>query len=479
MSNRAPSTPSVALLPFTADSSDADARKLASATHDAVAHTLSQGAFAVSTIEGASQGGRAPADFLISGQSSTAPNKVMTTVRMEDTAHHVVVFSHQFEATRAETWDLPERIGAQVAAQLSWTAPLIAMERRHPSDPAIVASLLQSSAAGLNSVGSLHDYETARRLAEKAPNSPLAQNSFAFSTAFALGDLPREQRAEAVAVARRAADRAVVLAPEFGDNYTPWCLLRSEQQRVQCEDRLRAAMRADPDAPFVNWFLAYLILNQVGRNREAAELASLSLAHDQYMPYKIGLQLRTLEIAGRSDEAAELYKQSSRWWPDNEPIKWYRLSGIAARGDFEAMQRFDDQVGGQKQLKAVLSAINRKSLPAVRTVCATADDVGGIECMLALARFGDFDAAYRLADRLYPSRRGRNSADENRIWLDNPGALPVFFLTSSAASPMRRDPRYVALADRVGLLDYWRSGRLPDFCRGPRPEPVCTHIGRR
>jgi hypothetical protein len=152
---------------------------------------------------------------------------------------------------------------------------------------------------------------------------------------------------------------------------------------------------------------------------------------------------------------------------------------MAARGDFEAAQRFDNQVGGQKQLRLVLSAINRKSLPAVRTVCATAEDVEGIACMLALARFGDFDAAYRLADRLYPSRRGRTPADENRIWLDNPDALPVFFLTSSGAAPLRRDPRYVALAERVGLLEYWRSGRLPDFCRAPHPEPVCTQIRRR
>jgi hypothetical protein len=43
---------------------------------------------------------------------------------------------------------------------------------------------------------------------------------------------------------------------------------------------------------------------------------------------------------------------------------------------------------------------------------------------------------------------------------------------------MRRDPRYLALAERTGLLAYWRSGRLPDFCR-KQPEQICAQLMRR
>jgi hypothetical protein len=55
----------------------------------------------------------------------------------------------------------------------------------------------------------------------------------------------------------------------------------------------------------------------------------------------------------------------------------------------------------------------------------------------------------------------------------------LFFLTAGAAQPLRRDSRYLALAERVGLLEYWRSGRLPDFCTDPKPEPVCAAIRKR
>jgi TolB-like protein len=462
---------SLALLPFTADSSDPEARKLAGSIYDALAHTLSHGAFSVTTADGPSQPGSG--DYRISGQVSTTADKVIASVRMQDAARNIVVFSHQFELGRNKAAEFPELVGAQVASQLSWTAPLLAMERRHPSEPSIVAGLLQSSSAGLDSVGTLHDFENSRRLAARAAKSPLAQNSFAFNAAFVLPELPASERAAVVKSARRAADRSVELAPEFGDNYTPWCLLRSEQRKVQCEDRLRAAMRTDPDSPFANWFLAYLVLNPAGRNDEAAEIASLSLAHDQYMPYKIGLMLRLMEATGRTGEAADLYRQSTRWWPGSDAIRWFRLSGMMQRGDFDAMRKFSDESGGERS--PVLLAVGGGSAPAIRKACSAADGFDGLLCMLALARTGDLDTAFAFADRLYPARRGRTGAEEERIWLRDPAPISVAFLTGAGAAPMRRDSRYLPLAERVGLLEYWRSGRPPDFCR-QRSEPICRKL---
>jgi len=470
--------PSIALLPLTWDSANPEAGKLAAATHDAIAHTLSQGPYVVKVADSAAAARSTAADFLISGEVSDTPEKIVISIRMEDAAHNAILFSHQFETARANAASFPEQVGAQVAAQLSWTAPLMEIERRHPSDPAIARELFEESSTGLQGNGYLADFDATRRIASAAPNSPLAQINLAYAASFALEELPGDEVPEAVALGRRAAARAVALAPESGEAYAPWCMLHSEQLRVECEDRLNKAMRVDPDAPFAPFFLTKLILNPVGRNKEAAENARVSLAHDPYMPTKIGLMLQLLEAAGQTAEADELYRQSARWWPNQPAISRARMAGMAEGGDFKRLADFASQTGDPKNPDPILLAIGHGSAADVRKSCAAAKDFDSIVCMLALPARNDLDGAFALADRLYPSRRGRTATDDDRIWLDDPSPNDVSFLTSRAAAPLRRDPRFLALADRVGLLAYWRSGRLPDFCTKTH-EPVCTQIGRR
>ncbi len=43
-----------------------------------------------------------------------------------------------------------------------------------------------------------------------------------------------------------------------------------------------------------------------------------------------------------------------------------------------------------------------------------------------------------------------------------------YVLFRPGLSNVRRDPRFVPLAKRLGLVDYWRqSGHWPDFCNDP------------
>jgi hypothetical protein len=127
----------------------------------------------------------------------------------------------------------------------------------------------------------------------------------------------------------------------------------------------------------------------------------------------------------------------------------------------------------------IADAVRSKSLPGVRRACAGAEAfIPAIRCMIAYAMVGDEDAAYGIADKLYPRRVGRTPAETERIWLNEPEGPPLEFITSPSAAPIRRDPRFLALAARTGLLAYWRSGRLPDFCR-QNPEPVCRDLLKR
>jgi hypothetical protein len=66
-----------------------------------------------------------------------------------------------------------------------------------------------------------------------------------------------------------------------------------------------------------------------------------------------------------------------------------------------------------------------------------------------LSALGLVDDAYRLAEQVPPSAQSDD--------------LSVLFQPPAAA--MRRDPRFIALAGKLGLVAYWTtSGKWPDFC---------------
>lgn len=475
-----PPVPTIAILPIDIQASDSVAQDLAAETRNALAHTLSEGGFPVRLSGNASQADRRTADLIISGEILRSGDLVRATIRIEQPAPRVIVFSHQFEANGADQQILPERIGAQVGAALSWTGALMALDRRHPSDPALTADLLKKATLVLMGGDPLQSYEISRRVAPKALGSAIAQVGLAFDTGFALDQLPRDQRPEAVEAGRRAADRAIAIAPEFGDVYAPWCLLHSPVLFRECENRLRSGLQADPDAPFVPSFLSGELEN-VGRFDEALSFARMSSANDRYKLWKIARLLRMLETEGQSAEAEPLFLQGSRWWSNHPGLIWNRWMGMLARGDFDAIARFEASLGDNVLPAAdrtppdLLTAIRIGDVATARRLCAGKSERALLTCMIALARLGDLDSAFALADDAYPQLVGHTAKEEEKRWLDHPRTAPLGLLSAPATAPMRADPRFLAVTGRVGLLRYWRAGRLPDFCRG-RPEPVCARI---
>ena len=482
-SRSAPLKPTIALVPFTPASSDAELRQLASQSRDSIAHTFSQSGLPVRLLNASAGDSRPAVDFLISADFSRNADKVLATVRLDEVAHGVTVFSHRFEAGRDELRDLPERIGAQMAGNLTWRAPLMMLDRREPVDPSLLADLLQSNEF---TGDPLQAYQNVTRVAAKAPDLGIGQIGVAFNTSFVLEQLPRAERPEAVGAGRRAAERALALDPDFGDTHGTWCLLHSETLMGECEDRLRAGRQVDPDAPFLNAFLAGLLWT-AGRFDEAVSVTRLSYAHDPYVPTKIGWMLRMSDYAGEFEQARDLYRRGVRWWPEfKDSFFRQRLSGLVDRGDFDAIVRLEQELGaknlpsGYAASAPLAAAMKAKSPAAAKRACdRTEDYLMQVRCMSVLAALGDPDGAYAIADVLYPRRVGRTPAETERIWLDEPNGIgPLEFVTSPAAAQMRRDPRYLQLAERTGLLAYWRSGRPPDFCRKD-PEPICARLLKR
>jgi TolB-like protein len=480
-STRGPlSKPQIALVPFSVSSADPQLRELAAQTRESLSHTLSQSGVPVRMLSSAPQDRGSAGDFLLAGELSHNADKVVATIRLDEAAHGVTVYTTRLEAAGDDIRNLPERIGARMAVMLSDGSNLITLDKRYRTDPAILAELLA------NTDDQLQRYQISKRVAAKAPTVPSAQIGVAFYTGFVLSELPREERAQAVIAARHAAKQGLALAPDFGDTYATWCLLHSETELSACEDQLHAGNRVDPDAPYLNLFLGGL-LEGVGRFDEADDDYRLTYTHDPYNSFKISVMLRLLEFAGEKDQAHELYQNAVRWWPEfRDGFFRNRMFGLLERGDFEGVRRLEEEMGaknlaeGYTDTRTLAAAVQSKSPAVVKQACAgTKPYLLMLRCMIAFAAVGDLDGAYAVADKLYPRRVGRTPAETERIWLDDPdGAGPGQFITSPGAAPMRRDPRYLQLAERTGLLAYWRGGRIPDFCR-KQPEAICSQLLKR
>ncbi|HWH46784.1 MAG TPA: hypothetical protein VN664_03200, partial [Burkholderiales bacterium] len=97
-------------------------------------------------------------------------------------------------------------------------------------------------------------------------------------------------------------------------------------------------------------------------------------------------------------------------------------------------------------------------------------------CLLGMSELGRLDDTYRLASEAYPDNRAATPELEEEQWLRR--EKPFFHtavLYRPEWAPMRADPRFIALAERIGLLDYWRGGHPPDFCETERV-PVCEAL---
>lgn len=470
-----PPVPTVALVPMGVPAGDAAAAEVARAARVSLSHMLADGGFPIRLTDSADRS----SDFVITGDVERSSGIIRASVRIQETRHQTVIFTQRYEAGEREAADLADQIGASVAANLTWTGGLMILDRRRPSDPALTGELLRQMSLIVEGGDTLRAYEISKSIAGKAPDSAIAQLTLAFNTGFALDQIPVEQRAGAVLAARRASEKALELAPEFGDSYIPWCLLHAPVRRLECERRLGQAMKLDPEAPFANWFLASLLRN-VGRFDDSLKLARMSIAQNPYRPAKLLLMISALEVAGRAEEADALHAKAVRWWPDHRGIAWGRIIGLIEGGNFDALEQFVARDSSRPNWATGPVTALRAGDPAqAKRICSAADPhpFAPLLCLVVLAQLGELDAAFTKAAELYPPMRGRSPVEDEKLWLAQPVRYPASLISAPSTAPLRRDERFLEIADRLGLRDYWRGGALPDFCRKPA-EPVCSRLTR-
>ena len=222
---------------------------------------------------------------------------------------------------------------------------------------------------------------------------------------------------------------------------------------------LERAVERNPESPQA--VAAYSSnLMTVGRTAESIDAARRTVLLDPLSPASRDILISALTYAGATDAALEELRKAELLWPGASNL-------LAAR--YRVHLRYGDPLEAQRiQRLGEFGGPHRDAFLRARIGPSPAN----IEKAIALPRAWhrqDQRAIAELAQVL-----GAFGKEEELFSILLNERLPndVSWITDVLFRPalrnVRRDPRMIAVAKRIGLLDYWQtSGKWPDFCREP------------
>ena len=223
-------------------------------------------------------------------------------------------------------------------------------------------------------------------------------------------------------------------------------------ERISLADHAR---QLGPDDPFVLTARASELM-KVGRLNEAVIDAARAAELDPLSPSIRNTYISTLAYSGRLAMAKTALDQAERLWPGTSSVEDAKFRYHYRYGDpAEALVLLRTSTDGAGIVDEIHEAFLQARMdPTPEKVDRAAQATNGFFGFLAqvLGEFGRYDELYEIIGPSTGPLKGADSAITFR----------------PALRKFRQDPRFMQVADRLGLVDYWRkSGKWPDFCFEP------------
>ena len=474
--NPPPSETRVAVLPFNALSEGPQARRFADALTDEVAVRLSNRIQVVSRDAAATLRGpdhdRKVAELgvalMLDGTVQDDGNVIKVRVQLDDPVRHAILWSGSVDGPAIDGEKLQASIANTVVAVLACSNRALAPVHGL-ADPALLTRYLHAcdllTSGGIG--GKAYDVLAAlREISAKAPDFVPVHSDFAKFAPLFWSALPPDQSAALRREAEAEARKALALDPNSPDAYLGLSQLLPQTDWAGREKLLRRGVAGDPDWPFTNAALGFLLAD-TGRLQEASGYLQKAVAADLQIELSTSnsvLQCGAGQFEPTTGRLMDALKLEARYTGVGYALRrclkyarrWADLHALAMAPPSQPMERADprssiyeiyllaEESGKPSDIararNAALAAAAGGSMPAIENA---------IEAMSVL---GFTDDAFAIATRYQTTTCGC--------------AHSILFFTLTA--PMRRDPRFMSLAARLGLVDYWRaSGHWPDFCDEP------------
>jgi DNA-binding winged helix-turn-helix (wHTH) protein/TolB-like protein len=485
----APREARVAVLPFETLSDGPQARHFADAVTNEIVTRLSKRIQVVSRDDAASLRG-ADRDrritelgvaLLLDGTVQNDGNSVKIRVHLDDPVRHAILWSGSADGSAANADRLQGAIANTIVGVLACSNRALA-PAHGLTDPGLLTRYLHVCDLLVNGGGSREmGYDvmaSLREVAAKAPGFAPVHSDFAkFAPMFARS-FPPNQAAALRREAEAEAHKALALDPKSPDAYLGLSQLLPAADWAGREKLLRQGVAVDPDWPFTNGVLG-LLLADTGRTQEAIGYLQKAVAADLQLEWSTSsnvLQCGSGQFEPTTSQLFEALKLEVRYTGVGYALRrclkyarrWSELHAMAMAPPSQPLERADPRSSIYEIYLMAEESGKPADVARAHSAALAAADSGNryaIENAIeALSVLGFTDDAFTVATRYVPSRC---ECDHS-----------VLFNTLTA--PMRRDPRFMQLAARQGLVDYWReSGHWPDFCNDPKLPYSCQAEANR
>ena len=472
-----PTATRVAVLPFDTLSEGPQARHFADALSDEVVTRLNSSRIQVvsradaATLRGADRDKKV-ADLgvalLFDGTVEDDNKIVKVRVHLDDPARHVTLWSGAVDGPADKRDQLQAKIASIAAAVLACSNR--ALEPVHGlNDPDLLSRYLHACdlfANGLYSGQEIYDLlGSLRDVAAKAPDFTPAHSDLAKFALYFSAIFPPEQAGPLRQEGEVEARKALALDPNSPDAHLALSWILPPANWAEREKLLRQGVAGDPNWPHTNGFLGKL-LAETGRLREAAGYLQRAAAADlqiDWRPENAWLQCGSGQFEPATSYLTGALKRKpgdgSTWSRLRKCLQFARRWQDARALDHDSSLRLasftDNDIARDDIFYAAADSGKPQDIALLRGLVAAAPATNGavanaIEMFSAL---GLTDDAFGVANRYKPGAALGGDTS---------------FLFYPLTAPLRRDPRFMQLAARLGLIDYWRAnGKWPDFCADP------------
>jgi len=468
----------VAVLPFDTLSDGPQARHFADALTDEIVTGLNSNRIQVvsrddaATLRGSDRDRKLAelgVSLLFDGTVQDDGNAVKIRVHLDDPVRHATLWSGSVDGPADKSDQLQVHIASTIVAVLACSNRAL-VPAHGLTDPDLLSRYLHACDLFVNHGSRDIAYEmlaSLREVAAKAPDFTPAHSDFAKFATYFLPGLPPDQAAPLRQEAEAEAHKALALDPKSPDAYLALSQILPPTDWAGREKLLRQGVASNPEWPFTNGVLG-LMLADTGRLQEAAGYLQKTVAANlqiDWRPNNIRVQCGSGQFEPATSTLASALKLNpadgmsglllrtclkyARRWAELRAQAIASGANAPDRND-PSSSRYDTYLVAYESGKPADVARARNAALAATglDIRRTATIANAIETLSVL---GFTDDAFVVAQRFTPRAEGDSA-----------------FLFYTLTAPLRRDLRFMQLAARIGLVDYWRaSGHWPDFCADP------------